>query len=153
MSGYNNHYIIIAYIHELSGVVKKSNGSEAVPNTTILPLAIIHTVALRTLVSIYHCKKLLLIYSKSDCKYTVIFAVGKYTAMITVKLHKSYCNYGNTEWCCIFTVTVAVKYGNKGSTRGRKCLASETFLVLPDFSGLIITNTHLIYVIINELMH
>ena len=39
------------------------------------------------------------------------------------------------------------------STRGRKGLASETFLVLPDFSGLIITNTHLIYVIINELMH
>ena len=29
---------------------------------------------------------------------------------------------------------------------------SETFFVLRDFSGLIITNTHLIYVMINELM-
>ena len=33
----------------------------------------------------FHCKKLLLIYSKSDCKITVVFAVGKYTTMITVK--------------------------------------------------------------------
>ena len=32
-----------------------------------------------------HCKKLLLIYSKYDCKYTVLIAVGTFTAMSTVK--------------------------------------------------------------------
>ena len=32
-----------------------------------------------------YCKKLLLNHSKSDCKITVVFAVGKYTAMVTVK--------------------------------------------------------------------
>ena len=35
--------------------------------------------------AIIHCKKLLLIYSKSDCEYTVLIAVGKCTAMSSVK--------------------------------------------------------------------
>ena len=42
----------------------------------------------RIFVSFYsypHCKKLLLIYSKSDCEYTVLIAVGKCTAMSSVK--------------------------------------------------------------------
>ena len=33
----------------------------------------------------YTVKKLLLIYSKSDCEYTVLMAVGKCTATSTVK--------------------------------------------------------------------
>ena len=32
-----------------------------------------------------HCNKLLFIYNKPDCKYTVLIAVGECTAMSTVK--------------------------------------------------------------------
>ena len=93
------------------------------PGHVALAIQGVHLMLSRVDQGNFSCKCLgkvlcMLIHSQSDCKCTEVMAVRKYTAMITVKITQSYCNYEKTESLCIFTVTLYVNYGNIEDDQG-----------------------------------